>query len=133
MTAVSKSYMGSTGISVSNLERSLDFYTRIIGLKKIFEVKLPHMEEAIMAFEGRPETRIALMYHADGSNPGLKSRMVKVSFYVPNPTEVMEAIRNEGLKIIREAVPVPEMRNAIVGLAYDHDGYLVEIVKARET
>jgi lactoylglutathione lyase len=41
----------------------------------------------------------------------------------------IEKIRAEGLEIVREAEPVPELRNAVVGMAKDPDGYLLEILQ----
>lgn len=47
-----------------------------------------------------------------------------------DPKECVDLIRREGLEIIREATPVPELHNAVVGLAKDPDGYLLEILQA---
>ena len=70
------------------------------------------------------------MHYIDGSNPNYTNNPVKLVFYVADPKECMEMIRREGLEIIRDATPVPELRNAVVGLAKDPDGYLLEILQA---
>jgi len=64
------------------------------------------------------------MLYRQSDNP------VKLVFYVNDPRNVIDRIRGEGLEVIREATPVPELQNAVVGLAKDPDGYLLEILQA---
>jgi len=123
-------YMGATGIGVSDLRRSTDFYMNVFGLKKLWKLKLPHMHEMILNFEGEQKSAVVLMHFVDGSEPDYKNNPVKLVFYVTDPKACIEKIRREGLTIIREAEPVPELRNAVVGLAKDPDGYLLEILQA---
>ncbi|MBN1381814.1 MAG: VOC family protein [Deltaproteobacteria bacterium] len=130
MTQAISNYMGATGIGVSDLKRSMDFYMNVFGLKKIWKLKLPQMHEIILNFEGEQKASVVLMHYVDGSNPNYKNNPVKLVFYVTDPKACIEKIRGEGLEIVREATPVPELRNAVVGLAKDPDGYLLEILQS---
>ena len=129
MTTTIEHYLGAVGIGVSDLNRSVDFYTRILGLKKIWKLNLPHMKEVVLRSEGGRGSAVVLMHYIDGSNPNYKNNPVKMVFYVADPKLIIERIRHEGLEILREATPVPELQNAVVGLARDPDGYILEILK----
>jgi lactoylglutathione lyase len=130
MNVAQSTYLGAVGIGVSDLNRSVDFYTGVFGMKKVWKLKLPHMHEMILNFEGGRGASLVLMHYVDGSNPHYADNPVKLVFYVSEPRVCIEMIRKEGLEIIREATPVPELQNAVVGLAKDPDGYLLEILQA---
>lgn len=123
-------YCGAAGIGVSDLKRSTDFYMNVFGMKKMWKLKLPHMHEMVLNFEGRRGASIVLMHYVDGSAPNYVNNPVKLVFHVADPKACIEKIRGEGLDIVREATPVPELRNAVVGLAKDPDGYLLEILQS---
>jgi lactoylglutathione lyase len=123
------SRLGAVGIGVSDLDRSADFYMRVCGMKELMKLKLPYMDEVIVGYSGR-QAALALMHWTDGSDRTYQDLPVKVVVYVPDPTALAAAIRAEGLEIIREPEAVPELGNAVVGLAKDPDGYIVEILQA---
>ncbi len=131
MAEAVNNYLGAVGIGVSNLEQSMDFYTRIFGMKKVWKIKLPHMHEVVLNLEDGRGSSVVLMHYIDGSNPNYTNNPVKLVFYVADPKACVETIRKEGLEIVRNATPVPELRNAVVGLAKDPDGYLLEILQAQ--
>ena len=79
------SYLGAAGIGVSDLERSYDFYTRVCGMKKMYKLELPHMDEYILSSEGGSGSAVVLMHYTDGSNPNYKNNPVKLVFYVADP------------------------------------------------
>ncbi|MEW6187078.1 MAG: VOC family protein [Thermodesulfobacteriota bacterium] len=130
MAIIQSTHLGAVGIGVNDLDRSTDFYIRVFGMKKVWKLKLPHMQEMILNFEGGRGASLVLMHYVDGSNPHYSNNPVKLVFYVPDPRACMEMIRQEGLEILREALAVPELQNAVVGLAKDPDGYLLEILQA---
>ncbi len=121
--------MAAVGIGVSNLERSVDFYTRVMGMKKMQTFKLPHMDEVVVGYEGR--TAIVLMHYTDGSAQHYANNPVKIVFNVTDPKALADAIRADGCEITREPTPIPEFGNAIVGLAKDPDGYVIELLLAQ--
>lgn len=49
---MASAYIGALGIGVGDLERSADFYTRVIGMKKLQTLNLPHMNEEELGFDG---------------------------------------------------------------------------------
>jgi lactoylglutathione lyase len=119
--------MAAVGIGVSDLKRSVDFYTRVLGMSEMQTIKLPHMIEVVVGYEGR--TAVVLMNYIDGSEQHYANNPVKLVFTVPDAKTMMEAIREDGLEIVREAEVYPGMNGTIIGLAKDPDGYVIELMQ----
>jgi lactoylglutathione lyase len=132
MASPPQNTLGAVGLGVSDLDRSVDFYTRVLGMRQLMKLNLGYMDEVIVGYSGRG-TAIALMHWTDGAygDADYRNLPIKVVFYVPDPPAVAAAIRAEGLEIIREPTPVPELGDAVVGLARDPDGYVVELLQAQ--
>jgi catechol 2,3-dioxygenase-like lactoylglutathione lyase family enzyme len=120
--------LGAVGIGVSDMARSEDFYTRVLGMSVQQRINLPHLQEIVVGYEGR--TSVVLMHWLDGSERRYKGGDVKLVFFVPDPKAVIAKIRAEGLPIQREAEVMPEFNNMIIGLAEDPDGYVIELLQA---
>ncbi len=125
--AKSAENLAAVGIGVADMVRSEDFYTRVLGMQVQQRIELPHLREVIVGFEGR--TSVVLMHWLDGSNPNYRNNPVKLVFYVPDAKAVIEAIRADGLEITREAEPLADFGNMIIGLGLDPDGYVVEFIQ----
>ena len=125
--AKSAENLAAVGIGVTDMVRSEDFYTRVLGMQVQQRIELPHLREVIVGFEGR--TSVVLMHWLDGSNPNYRNNPVKLVFYVPDAKAVIEAIRADGLEITREAEPLADFGNMIIGLGLDPDGYVVEFIQ----
>ncbi len=124
-------YLGATGIGVSDLQRSAAFYEKVLGMQQTQTFKLDYMDEIVLAHEGR--TAVVLMHWTDGSPRDYKNNPVKLVFYVAEPKAVADRILAEGLEVTRYPAPVPTLGNAMVGLAKDPDGYVIELLQARVT
>ncbi len=122
-------YLGAVGIGVSDLKRSIDFYTRVLGMVKLQRFALPYMDEMVVGFEGSRGSALVLMHWTDGSERTYQDLPIKVVLYVPDPQAAADAIRAEGLEITREPTPIPELGDAVVGLAKDPDGYVIELLQ----
>ncbi len=118
----------AVGIGVSDMKRSVDFYSRVIGMKVTQTFKLDHMDETVLAFDGR--SAVVLMHYTDGSKQHYKDNPVKLVFYFTDPKAVATRIREFGCEITREPEPLPSFGNVIVGLAKDPDGYVVELLES---
>ena len=119
--------LAAVGIGVSDMARSEDFYTRVLGMQVQQRIELPHLREVIVGYEGR--TSVVLMHWLDGSKPNYRDNPVKLVFYVPDAKKMIAAIRTDGLAISREAEPLPDFNNLIIGLGTDPDGYVVEFIQ----
>jgi catechol 2,3-dioxygenase-like lactoylglutathione lyase family enzyme len=119
--------LAAVGIGVSDMTRSEDFYTRVLGMQVQQRIDLPHLQEVIVGYAGR--TSVVLMHWLDGSAPNYRNNPVKLVFFVPDAKALMERVRAEGLPITREAEVTPEFNNMVIGLAEDPDGYVVEFLQ----
>jgi lactoylglutathione lyase len=124
----SPDFLTAVGIGVSDLARSADFYKRVLGMREMQTFKLPTMDEIVLAHEGR--NAVILMHYTDGSARTYKDNPVKLVFYVTDPAGLVNRIRAEGLEITQEAAAVESMGGAMIGLAKDPDGYVIELIQA---
>jgi lactoylglutathione lyase len=120
--------LGAVGIGVSDLARSEDFYTRVLGMNVQQRIDLPHIKEIVVAHEGR--TAVVLMHWLDGSPRNYNGSAVKLVFFVPDAKALIQKIREAGLPIQREAEVMAEFNNMTIGLAEDPDGYVIELLQA---
>ena len=124
----SPDFLTAVGIGVSDLDRSTDFYSRVLGMKVMQTFKLDYMDEIMLAHEGR--NAVVLMHYTDGSARNYKDNPVKLVFYVTDPAGIADRIRADGLEITREPAPIESLGGAVVGLAKDPDGYVIELIEA---
>jgi lactoylglutathione lyase len=133
-SAVDDIIFRSIGIGVSDLERSVDFYTRVCGMKQVQTITLDYMDEVILAYSPDGSiakgSRLVLMHWTDGSKRNYKDNPIKLVLGVPDAKAVTERIRAEGLEIVREPVQSKVSPN-IVGFAKDPDGYLIELLQVK--
>jgi lactoylglutathione lyase len=124
--ARSRNVIGAFGIGVSDLERSVDFYSRVLGMVEQRRIKVAYMDEVVIGFEGRPP--LVLMHYTDGSAQNYTNNPIKLVMFVDDPKACTERVRAEGLAVIREPSASPEMGGAIIALAKDPDGYVLEFI-----
>ena len=126
---MSNGVLGAMGIGVGDLARSTDFYMRVLGMEQIGKLRLPEMDEVLLAYDRSRGPALVLMHHTDGREVSYRDLPVKVVVYVSDPTAVAAAIRAEGLEVTREPAAVPELDDAVVGFARDPDGYVIELLQ----
>ena len=123
----SPDFLGATGIGVSDLRASAEFYKAALGMTELRTVKIDYMDEIILVHEAR--SALVLMHWTDGSARNYKDVPVKLVFYVTDPAATAERIRRAGGIMTREPAPFGE-DGMIVGLGKDLDGYVVELLQA---
>ena len=126
----SPDFLGATGIGVSDLRASAEFYKTALGMTEQRTVKIDYMDEIILVHEAR--SALVLMHWTDGSERNYKDVPVKLVFYVTDPVATAEKIKAAGGVMTREPAPIESMGGAIVGLGKDLDGYVVELLQAPE-
>jgi lactoylglutathione lyase len=124
----SPDYLTAVGIGVSDLGRSQAFYEGVLGMQVAQTFKLDYMDEIVLAHEGR--NAVILMHWTDGSAKNYRDVPVKLVFYVVDPKGLAARIRAAGLEVTREPEPLEGLGGAIVALAKDPDGYVIELIEA---
>jgi predicted enzyme related to lactoylglutathione lyase len=126
----SPDFLGATGIGVSDLRASAEFYKAALGMTEQRTVKIDYMDEIILVHEAR--SALVLMHWTDGSQRNYRDVPVKLVFYVTDPVATASKIKAAGGVMTREPTPLDSMGGALVGLGKDLDGYVVELLQAPE-
>ena len=121
----------SVGLGVSDLAKSIDFYSRVCGMTELQTYHLSYMDETIVGFVVDGVTkgaRLVLMHWTDGSARNYQNNPIKIVFQVPDAKAFADRIRAEGYPIPREPGKSSVSDN-VVGFASDPGGYQIEILQ----
>lgn len=119
-----------TMLRVGDLDRSLKFYTEVLGMKLLRRQDYPE-GRFTLAFVGygdeRTNTVLELTYNWDIHAYELGNGFGHIAIEVDDVYEAVEAIRAKGGKIVREPGP---MKHGYTILAFveDPDGYKIELL-----
>ena len=122
-------YLSAVGIVVVDLELAAGFYERALGMTSLQTITLPTMKEIVLGFEGTRSATVILMKYTDGTQHENNKRDGKLVFYVNNASRTLEAIRDAGCRVEREAKVIDSMGGAIIGFARDPDGHQLELIQ----
>ncbi len=120
-----------TMLRVTNLERSVDFYTRLMGMKELRRRDVPDGKYTLVFVGyGDEESNTALEltynYGVDKYELGTQFGHLAISF--PDVAATCEMLRREGVKITREAGPV-KFGTTVIAFIEDPDGYKIELIQ----
>ncbi|MEC8745365.1 MAG: VOC family protein [Pseudomonadota bacterium] len=122
-------YLSAVGIAVADLQVAARFYERALGMTSLQTITLPEMEEIILGFKGTRSAAVILMKYTDGTHIKNNDKVGKLVFYVNNISGTLEAIRDAGCRVEREAKVIDSMGGAIIGFARDPDGHQLELIQ----
>jgi len=122
--------LSAVGIGVSDLEKSTDFYINVMGMKKLTTYDLSYIKEVVVGYP-EAESYIVLMHWIDGSKRSYKDLPVKIVTRTKDPVGLAAKIKAAGFTVTREPQPSAEVGGAVVGLAKDPDGYVLELLPLR--
>lgn len=122
-----------TMLRVGNLERSIKFYTEVMGMNLLRTTNRPDQKYslAFVAFEqgnvsGQAEIELTYNYGIEGYDIG--SAYGHIAIGVRDIYKVCEDIRAAGGTITREAGPV-KGGNTLIAFVQDPDGYKIELIQ----
>ena len=119
-----------TMLRVGDLERSIDFYTNVLGMKLLRRKEYPD-GEFTLAFVGygdeSDEAVIELTYNWGVDTYDVGSGYGHIALEVDDVYRATEAIRDRGGKIIRDAGPM-NAGTTIIAFVEDPDGYPIELI-----
>ena len=119
-----------TMIRVGDLQRSIDFYTQILGMRLLRQKDYPD-GRFTLAFVGYGEetdnTVIELTHNWDTERYDLGEGFGHLAIEVEDVYQATEQIRQRGGKIIRDAGPM-NAGSTIIAFVEDPDGYAIELL-----
>ena len=122
-----------TMLRVGNLERSIEFYTKVMGMKVLRTTERPEQKYslAFVAFgEGNKagEAEIELTYNHGVSEYEMGTAFGHLALGVDDVTATCDRIRAAGGKITREPGPV-KGGTTFIAFVEDPDGYKIELIQ----
>jgi catechol 2,3-dioxygenase-like lactoylglutathione lyase family enzyme len=122
--------MAAGAIGVADLDKSQAFYGSVFGMELRYALPVPnYVDERVLYFKDNKGADVVLMHFTDGMPNNYENNPVRLVFFVVSATATVEAVRAQGLAIIREPSPEASFNNAIIGFGLDPDGYGLEIIE----
>jgi lactoylglutathione lyase len=123
-----------TMIRVFDLDQSIDFYTRHLGMKVLRRTDYPE-GKFTLAFVGYGDeashTVLELTYNWDQELPyDLGSAFGHIAIAVPDIYAACEAMEQEGVKIPRKPGPMKH-GTTVIAFIEDPDGYKIELIEKK--
>ena len=123
-----------TMIRVGDLDRSIAFYTEILGMQLLRRTDYPE-GRFTLAFVGygdeAQEAVLELTHNWDTPGYELGNGFGHVALAVPDAAAACAAIKARGGKVVREAGPMKH-GTTIIAFVEDPDGYKIELIQRKE-
>ena len=120
-----------TMLRVGDLQRSIDFYTRVMGMQLLRTTDRPEQKYAL-AFVGYGDESqgavLELTYNYGVSSYDLGAGYGHIAIEVPDAAAACERIRTSGGTVTREAGPV-KGGTTVIAFVQDPDGYKIELIE----
>jgi lactoylglutathione lyase len=131
-TSVDTGYrMLHTMIRVGDLDKSIDFYTRLLGMKLLRKRDVP-AGKYTLAFVGYGEETdnavIELTYNYGKDKYEMGTAFGHLAIGMPDVYKTCEQLAKEGVKIPRPAGPV-QHGTTVIAFVEDPDGYKIELIQ----
>ena len=123
-----------TMLRVGNLERSIAFYTSVLGMRVLRQKDIPDGKYTL-AFVGYGEESehcaVELTYNWDQEKPyDLGSGFGHLAVGVPDVYGMCEEVKKAGGKVTRPAGPV-KFGTTVIAFVEDPDGYKIEFIERK--
>lgn len=123
-----------TMLRVGDLQRSIAFYTNVLGMKLLRTSENPEYKYSLAFVGYGPETEeavIELTYNWGVESYDMGNAYGHIALSVDNAVEACERIRQNGGNVTREAGPV-KGGSTIIAFVEDPDGYKIELIEAKD-
>ena len=121
-----------TMIRVGDMQRSVDFYTQLLGMRLLREVDRPDQKYklAYLGYEGGnpAQAELELTYNYGVSHYEMGGAFGHIAIGVEDCHKACDIIRGQDGKITREPGPVMG-GTTIIAFVEDPDGYKVELIQ----
>lgn len=123
-----------TMLRVGDLQRSIDFYTRVLGMHLLRTSENTEYKYtlAFLGFGSNPEhAEIELTYNWGVDHYEMGTAYGHIALGVPDVHAACERIRTAGGQITREPGPVKGGKS-VIAFVVDPDGYKIELIQRPE-
>ena len=123
-----------TMLRVGDLQRSIDFYTQVIGMRLLRTSENPEYQYklAFLGFGSNPEhAELELTYNYGVNQYDMGTAYGHIALGVPDAAAAVERIRAAGGKVTREAGPV-KGGTTVIAFVEDPDGYKIELIESAD-
>jgi lactoylglutathione lyase len=120
-----------TMLRVGNLQRSIDFYTQVLGMQLLRTSDNPEYRYtlACLGFEANPaQAEIELTYNWGVEQYELGTAYGHIALGVDDAYAACQKIRASGGNVTREAGPV-KGGSTVIAFVTDPDGYKIELIQ----
>ncbi|MEN9779798.1 MAG: lactoylglutathione lyase [Burkholderiaceae bacterium] len=120
-----------TMLRVGNLQRSIDFYTGVLGMKLLRTSENPEYKYslAFIGYGNNPEhAEIELTYNWGVDAYEIGTAFGHIALGVPDCYAAVEKIKAAGGNVTREAGPV-KGGTTVIAFVTDPDGYKIELIQ----
>ncbi|MBE0622926.1 MAG: lactoylglutathione lyase [Burkholderiales bacterium] len=122
-----------TMLRVGNMERSLKFYTEVLGMKLLRTTDRPE-QKYTLAFVGygaeSDQAVLELTYNYGVDSYDLGNAYGHIAIEVPDAYKACETVKAKGGAVTREAGPV-KGGSTVIAFVQDPDGYKIELIQSR--
>lgn len=123
-----------TMLRVGDLQKSIDFYTRVMGMQLLRTTDRPEQKYslAFVGYGGNPgQAEIELTYNYGVEHYELGTAFGHVAIAVEDAAATCERVKAAGGSVTREAGPV-KGGSTVIAFVQDPDGYKIELIERRE-
>ena len=121
-------------LRVGNLERSIDFYTQVLGMTLIRRSENPEYKYslAFVGYGSNPEhAELELTYNHGVDKYEMGTAYGHIALGVPNAYAACDKIKAAGGQVTREAGPV-KGGSTVIAFVTDPDGYKIELIERKD-
>ena len=122
-----------TMLRVGDLERSIGFYTKVLGMKLLRRTDYPggRFTNAFVGYDDESRAAVLELTHNwDTKAYDLGAGFGHVAVEVDDAYKACEAVKRQGGKVTREAGPMKH-GTTVIAFVEDPDGYKIEFVQRR--
>jgi lactoylglutathione lyase len=120
-----------TMLRVGDMQRSVDFYTQVLGMKLLRTTDRPEQKYSLAFVGYDDEDRTAVLeltYNYGVGRYDLGTAFGHIAIGVPDVTVACERVRRSGGKVTREPGPV-KGGTTVIAFVEDPDGYKIEFIE----
>jgi lactoylglutathione lyase len=124
-----------TMLRVGDLDRSVKFYTEVLGMKLLRTTDRPEQKYSLAFVGYDTEDKAAvieLTYNYGVDKYDLGSAFGHIALEMPDVAKACDAVRAKGGTVTREAGPV-KGGTTVIAFVADPDGYKIEFIERRGT